>query len=302
MAVFARKLKEMVPDAKVLSSKKAEEVAEQMIDRVLKDVLGVASLNDLDGLPIVLRKTAYDKLKEQAYQLLKPLLLPLIERENSQKALAKDSGSTFFGDLSKALAKDIFKKLPVVVSSYRALGIEFFTLVSKNAPTDIQADEFATEIAKLAKLNSQKVVTTDDLALAYASIAKTTVTPEIIGKLNERKAINAILNVLITPEEITEALGNVLPSADKKLLQSLAGEMHHLTHNSPEAYQHFSGFGEAYIEGILLQVFLRIAKINPPKQGEDSFVILTKKLLVEATKKIQEAKKGAPSQGNRSGA
>lgn len=290
MEVLARKLKEKVPTAQDLKNKTSLEVARQIVDDVLQDVLGISSMHDLDGIPIALRKVIYSKLKEQAYLQLTPLLLPMIERDKNRIELQKASGSTFFGDVSTALAKDIFTLIPIALSSYRAIASEMFILLSPHhQPTEAEIDGLAEEIDKLVKLEKQQVITQDDLALSFAKVAKTPVIPEFKEKLENHKVLEGILNVLITPEEITEAVGNVLPTVDKKLLKALAGEMHDLTHSS-KAYESFSSFGEAAIEGVLLKLFMHVAQKNPPQNGEESVIILTKKLMIEVVKKYKEQK------------
>ena len=101
-----------------------------MIDRVLADVLGIVSPSDLDGIPIALRTIGFEKLKEQAYQQLTPLLLPMIEVKQSREKLRNLSGSKFLGNLSTALAKDLFTLPPLTVNSYRAIAIDLFEQLS----------------------------------------------------------------------------------------------------------------------------------------------------------------------------
>ena len=98
-------------------------------------------------------------------------------------------------------------------------------------PTEDEADQFAQEIAQIVKLNKEGVVTNGHLADAYAKVAKVVLTAEekqeLIEQLDERKAIKEILNILITPEEITEkirvSMPNVDPEADESIYQRNAG-------------------------------------------------------------------------------
>lgn len=302
----ARQLKDEVAPTEEIVRRKTqevtrqmnEEVARQMIDQVLSEVLGIKSSNDLDGIPTVLRKIGYEKLKEKAYQQLTPILIPMIEVHQNRAKLQKLSGSKFLGKLAGAISKDLFAMLPLTVNSYRAIGSELFVLLSGRQPTSLEADRFAQEIAQLAKLNQEVSITSEHLAQAYAKAANVTLTGDALqmmsGVLEKRQALNAILNVLITPEEMTAAIGAALPTVDSKLLNAFAGEMQSLVHNSPTAYQHFSGFAEAYAEGMLLKVLILVAEKNPPQKKKDTLIVLTEKLLDAAAKKFEDAKTHPP--------
>lgn len=300
LTVLARKLENILPDTEDLQGRTAEEVAQDMINRVLADVLGIVSSSDLDGIPIALRAIGFEKLKEQAYQQLTPLLLPMIEVKQSREKLRNLSGSKFLGKISQALAKDLFSLLPLAVNSYRAIGIDLFELLSEREPTAEEADQFAQEIAKLVKLNKEGVVTNEHLADAYVKVAQVVLTAEekqeLIEQLDERKAINEILNIVITPEEITEKIRVSMPKADPALMEAFTNELQGVVHNNPDAYQHFSGFGEAYLEAILLNVFIRIAEKNPRQDeaGKDTLIVLVEKLLENSAAKFEETKGEAP--------
>lgn len=300
LAVMARKLESLVPSAEDLKDRTAEDVASKMIDDVLSDVLGIKSANDLDGIPIVLRTIGYAKLKEKAYLHLTPLLIPMIERNQNRTKLQHLSGSKFLGNLSAALSKDLLNLLPLAVNSYRAIGIELFVLLSGRQPSSAEADDFAKKITQIVNLNKDVAVTSETLAEAYAEVVNVKLTAdalqEMAGKLNKQNALENILNVLATPEEMTEAIEEALPTADPMLLEAFAAEVQNLIHNSPQAYQHFSGFAEAYVDGMLLRIFIRLAEKNPPQLKKDSLIILTEKLLDAAAKKFAEAKDRPPEE------
>ena len=112
LAVLTRKLRDLPLNAETIKDKNSEEIARQMIDQLLQDVLGIASQHDLEGIPLALQKIAYEKIKEQAYQQLMFLMVPIIERAKNRKQLKLQSGSKFLGHLCEALTKDIFHLLP----------------------------------------------------------------------------------------------------------------------------------------------------------------------------------------------
>lgn len=294
LTVLAGKLSNMIPKAEELVGKSAEEVAQQMIDQALKDVLGFESADDLDGIPMIMRGVGFAKMKEQFYRQLVPLILPMIEREQNKAKLKDLSGSPFLGHLCEALSKDLFTLLPPVVNSYRGIAKELFVLLVQNNPTDNEIDQFALEITELLQRNKQFPITSLQLAQACAKAANLDRTPEALQvwakTLDQHQALNAILNVLISPEQIAALIGQAIPTVDAKLLQGVADQIQNFVHGNHQAYQHLSVFASAYTEGVLLKIFIRVAEKNPPQNGKDSFVILTEKLLDEAAAKIQEAK------------
>lgn len=300
IASLVANLKNVVPTPEKLKGKNTEEVGQEMIDSMLKDVFGLGSADDLEGIPIVLRKICFTKLKEKAYHHLLPFLLPLIEREKNKVKLKDLSGSAFLGHLSEALAKDLFPLLPAWVNSYRAVGIELFVLLSARQPTKDEADQFASEIAELVKRDKQFPVTDSQLADAYAKVAvlQTTasVQDDLVAKLETRQAIKAILNIKITPEDLRSEIGKKMPSVPPALLEAVAGEMQSLIHDHHQDLQQGPGFLEACVEGVLLKVFIRIAEKNPPQNGKDSLILLTEKLLDEAAKSFDQAKRRPPQE------
>jgi hypothetical protein len=293
LIVITQKLKDLAQGAKLVPGQRTEDVVHQMIDQVLDDVLGIASVQDLNSIPPILRKIAYGKIKEQAYQQLTPLILPIIEREQSRAELQDKSGSNFLGSLCQALSKDLFALLPVSVKSYRPIAEELFALLSDQLPTDGQIDDFAKEIADLVKRENVK---NSSLIQAYAKVANQTlelIDQEVLkAKLEGCKAKDNINNIKITPEEIATSISRFFPHLDAKLQQALANELQGLIHNSPAVYQNVADFAGAYIEGVLLKLFIGIAKRSPQAAGKDTLIVLTAKLLDVTTGKYQEMKDG----------
>ncbi len=295
LTVVTQKLKDLAQKVEPVAGQKTEEVARQMIDQVLDEVLGIASMQDLDSIPPALRKLAYDKIKEQAYQQLTPLILPIIERGQSRTELKDLSGSNFLANLCQALSKDVFILLPFSVKSYRPIAEELFKLLSvpDYQPTAAEIDDFAKEIATLVK---DKNLKNSSLVKAYAKVAKQPLESinqeELKAKLEERKVKDEINNILMTPEDIAAAIGKGVPHLDAKLQQALADELQAVLHTGSAVYQNVSDFAGAYIEGVLLKVFIGVAKKNPKQASKDTLIVLTEKLLDVAAKKYQEMKGG----------
>ena len=291
LKVLTGKLKAIVPEQ--LNGKTAEEVASQMIDEVLEDVLGITSQKHLEGIPPALRKRIYKKIKVKAHQKLAPLLLPMIERSQNRVKLDKLSGSKFLGSLSEALSHDTFSLLPVSINSYRAIGDKYFTQLSGKQPSEDESKQVAKEIIALMELNKDEAIEADFLAKVYDKVIKSGLTKaeqkELIAK-----ALKEILSVQATPEEIVKAIGEAMPSFDQAVLDSFAAELQGFIHDNQDAYQNITSFAQAYAEGVLLKIFIRVAEKNPPKGGKDTLVVLTEKVLDKVAEKSKEAKTRSP--------
>lgn len=294
LAVITRKLKELPPQNNALRNKTAEEVARDMIDQVLEEILGITSKDDLEGIPLPLKQLVYDKIKEIAYEQLAPLMLPIIEREKDCQKLETLSGSKFLGALTKKLSSDIFDLLPLASKSYSAIAGDLWTLLTKQAPTEDQLAQFTQEIEELVQKAKDKNITNRALVKAYARVAGIKLTHQekidLRAQLAERQAKQEIRNVLMTPEEIVLAITEDIPGLDNNLKQAFADELQGLIHRDPASYQNLSAFVNSYVEGILLKFFAGVAKKNPSQAGKDTLVIVTEKLLALVTSKYQQAK------------
>lgn len=294
LAVLTQKLKVLASQAQGVEGKTTEEVARGLIDKVLSDILTIKTQEDLEGIPLPLRRLAYEKLKEQAYQFLTPLVLPLIERNNQRDALERVSGSGFLGRLCEALSKDTFALLPVGLNSYHEVAKKLFVELAGSAPTDEQAERLTQEIVTLLQNASQKNLTNKAILQAYSKVTGVKLTAlqqtEKLTKLKKMQAKDEIKNVLITPEEIVASISGLLPHTSPFFRQSIVDEIYGLTHRQPVSYQNVTGVAQSYVESLLLKVFVRIAAKNPPQEGKDSLLVMTEKLVAAVTHKYHEAK------------
>jgi hypothetical protein len=294
LEALTRKLQELTANAEAIKDKAPEEVIRQLIDQLFAKLIGVSSQDELEGIPPVLKEIVYEKLKEQAYEQLTPFMLPIIKRAQNHIQLEKRSGSKFMGSLATALSKDLFYLLPAGVKSYRAIADKLFVLLHGQNPTAEQANQFAQEITTLVKQSKDKNVTHHALVEAYARVAKVDLDQgqkdELIARLEARQAKEEIKNVVITPEEFLGFIEDILPAMDSPLKQAFADHIQRLIHNSPNVYQNLSHFVGSYVEGVLLEAFMRIAEKNPPGKGKDSFIVLTENLLDKTTEKAQKAR------------
>jgi hypothetical protein len=298
LVVLTRKLKDLTIDEKVVADKSAEEVTRQIVDQLLEEVVGIASKDDLEGLPAGMRNVAYEKLKEVAYQHLTPLLLPMIERTQNRVELERLTGSKFLGNLSEALAKDVFYLLPAGVKSYRSIAAKLFVLLSDGKqPSDQEIEQFAQSIQSLMEKLKDKNVTHKSLVQAYAKVVNIKITSDQLAnqkaKLDRCHAKEEIQNVLMTPEEITDLITADVSNLDPELQKAFANAIQGLIHNSPDIYGHVSDFAGSYVEGMLLRVFLKIAEKNPPQKDKDTLVVITEKLLEMAATKFRDNKKSS---------
>lgn len=298
--VITRKLKELPPSSNALRNRSAEEVAHDLIDQVLTEILGIKTQEDLEGIPLPLKKLVYDKIKDIAYEQLSPLVLPIIEREQDRKALKTLSGSDFLGSLSITLSLDIFDLLPLASKSYQAIASELWTVLAEQAPTADQLNQFTLEIEELVKAAKEKNITNKALVKAYVKVAQVNLTIEqkidLRAKLAERQAKEEIRNVLMTPEKIVELVSESIPGLSAELKLAFIAELQDFIHHNPESYKNLSAFVSSYVEDILLKFFAGIAKKNPPQGDKDTLVIVTEKLLALATSKYQAAKGRSPEE------
>ncbi len=294
LAVITRKLKELPPGSNALRNRSAEEVARDMIDQVLTEILGIKSQEDLEGIPLPLKELVYSKIKDIAYEQLSPLVLPIIEREQDRKTLKTLSGSDFLGGLSITLSIDIFDLLPLASKSYQAIASELWMVLATQAPTADQLNQFTQEIEELVKAAKDKNITNKALVKAYAKVAQLHLTieekRELRSKLAAKHAKEEIRNVLMTPEKIVELVSESIPGLSAELKSAFIAELQDFIHHNPESYKNLSAFVSSYVEGILLKFFAGVAKKNPPQGDKDTIVIVTEKLLALATSKYQAAK------------
>lgn len=303
LAVITEKLKNLaatsvfIPKAGQTAEETArdvEQTAHNMIDQVLKEVIGISAEKDLDGIPVFLRERVYDILHKQAYQQLTPLIKPMIERNLSRAELEKQSGSKFLGDLCEGLSTDFFALLPTFVKSHEALAEEIFTLLAGKKPDADQLEQFTPEITALLLNNTVK---NHRILSAYEKVIGHTLTPdetvELTAKLKEKEIENTAIDIYFTPEEITSIVGELAPHLDARLKKDMAKELQEFL-NNPNIYPNGSEFVRAYVEGAMLKLFIGAANKNPKDGNKDTLIVITEKLLDAIVQKFKEAKAGKP--------
>ena len=291
LTVLTEKLKNLELGIAELQGKNDEEIARHMIDRLIGNIIGVVSKDDFKGIPLPLQKMAYDKLKEVAYQHATPYLLLMIEK--TRAALEKASGSPFLGNLSHAISRDIFKLIPTLVSSYKPIAAEIHSLLYDQSATQVQIDQMAEKIAALVE-KSDKVKLTNQ-AILEAFIKADDLNAEKLKalkiKLREKGVKQKINNIIIAPEEIVALIKeSLLPQMPAQLQAALAKEIQNFTHDKPVVYKNISEFAQGYVEGVLLNAFMGMAKKNPPDQDKhkDSMLVAMEKLFDLAEIKFKE--------------
>ncbi len=299
MAIITEKLKKLSINAVPKIGQSAEEAAREMIDDVLMDICDFYSKEDLTILPASLKELAFEKIKEQAYHQLTPLILPMIERNQNRALLETLSGSPVLGNLCKALSRDVFGILPSAIKSYHPIAKEILILFDKEKiPSDEQVEMFSIEIANLVK---EKKVKDHLLIETYEKITKKSLS-EIEKKqlrilLEERKVKAEIKNIIVTPQEIASMVGTFAPHLDEETKILFAKEMEVFFQNKSETSMNASDFIGAYLEGVFLNIFIQIAEKNPKEvsgdpsiPSKDSLVVITEKLLEVVSKEYSEAK------------
>lgn len=300
LTIITGKLKGLAIHAVRKDGQTSEEVARELIDSVLTGIIDIKSKEDLGMVPGYLQQLIYEKIKEQAYLQLTPFILPMIERNHNREILKDKSGSDFMGSLCEALSKDLFTLAPAIVNSYHVIAKDVLTLLSNGKqPTPAQIKEFAFEIGTLVE---NKNVKNHLLIKAYSKVIKKALTQDdqesLKLKLVKRNIKDNIKNIVVTPESIAESIGALIPHMNEKLKNSLVDEIQKYMHGGSDSYLNGSTFVGAYIEGVLLKVFIGVAEMNPKQVSDsptvpakDSMIVLTEKLLDIATTKFQEAKK-----------
>lgn len=297
LEVATEKLKDLADKAVPLPGQNPEERARQIIDEVVKDLLNLDSKEQLKMIPLSLQQLVYDKIKEQAYRQFTPFILPIIERNENRLVLADLSGSDFMGSLCQALSKDLFKLTPAALNSYRAIAKDILEDLSDDY-TDLQAEELGSQIGALVK---EKNVKHHLIVQAYAKVMKKKMSEEEKNQIKERlkkgQFKNKIKAILTTPEEIAASIGQAIPHLNEELQKKMSKEIQSFIQGGSDAYSNSSDFIAAYLEAVLLKVFIGIAQKNPKQEdatssdsSKDSVIVLTEKLLTVIHQKYQQAR------------
>ncbi|CAF24488.1 hypothetical protein [Candidatus Protochlamydia amoebophila] len=302
LAVIGEKLNNFIQDPTLIQGRSKEEAASLVTEKILKNILGVQSEQDIIGIPAVLQKMAYQILKEQAYEHLSPVLLPMIEKEQNKEILKHASGSKLLGNLARAFSKDVFKVFPSVFRSLRPTANLIFKDLAGREPTSAELDEFTHKIAELTEHAREQMITNKAVVDAYLQTAHLHIENEVeftnLIQIIDQKSyrdqlfilLEELFDVLITPEQVTNSLQKGLPQMNGIIAQQLANQLESTTHLDNPAYQNLSGFASNYVESMFLRLFVKIAQKNPPSRGKDSLIVLTEKLLAVVERKYQEAK------------
>lgn len=107
LTVMTDKLKKLALNATPKEGVSVEETAHEMIEKVLHEILGIKDKDQLEMIPIAFRETVFKMMHEQAFQQVTPIIIPLIERNQTREKLDQVSGSEFLGHLSKAMSNDL---------------------------------------------------------------------------------------------------------------------------------------------------------------------------------------------------
>lgn len=295
------KLIKMIPSVEELKDKTSTDVAHEMVDRVLAELLHISSPQDLEALPFGLTKTIYEKIKSKTHEQLVPLVKPMIERVQDRKRLEDLSGSEFLGSLSAVLPKDLFTMLPKAINSYEEVGEQLFQFISLETHSQApqKAREFTQEIVNLIK----DQVPIDNASLVEIYIKVTGIImpsrekQRLQGALDTWDAKGKINAIRVTSEEIGSMLAQKFPHVNPNLLnifvKAFVGEVQGLIHDHP-AYKNISNFFESYLEGVFLKLMIRIAEKNPSVNGKDSVMVLTEKVLAVSAKAYLDINLGRP--------
>jgi hypothetical protein len=298
--VIGGKLNKMVKNP-ALEGLSREEAARIMCQDLLNEVFGLRK--QLPGVPPALQKTVKTSIQIAAFENLSPLLYPIIEKEMAKVRLNQASGSKFFGNLSKALAKDPFTLLPSLFGSREPLGKEIFTLLAEREPTDEELLNFIEECQAIVQGDDIEATPRSFLKAFYRAVQEEPGEAEYNTLLNrlegeDRGAVLALIKkfsaIVMTPETIAEIAKSAVPDLDVHLQRELSDQLQKATRGGSAAYQGIASFAGEYIEGMAVRFFQRVAEKNPPVPGKDSFVVLTENLLKAAERLYTEAQTDEP--------
>lgn len=100
---------------------------------------------------------------------------------------------------------------------------------------------------------------------------------------------------LVTPEKISALLTEKFPALPLPLRQKMTADLDTFLHQFPQIEGSGFSFVDAYLESVLMNIFLQIAEKNPPKEGKDTLIVLAEHLLEVTARKYQEAKASGKS-------
>lgn len=281
VTTITNKLKNLEFNARDLE-KTDEEIARTMIDHVISNILGVDHPDVFKGIPLPLQQLVFEKITEVAYKHATPILLPSIERYRNRANLKVLSGSNFLGNLSRAISQDIFKFIPIAISSYKKIVRETYEIFYDQDASVEQVEQMATEIAALVKNSNNSKLTNRTLLEVFIKGKELDEGQKaaLAERLRNHGVKQTIKSVVITPEEIIALIKkDLLPQMPAALQARLEKEIQVFIHQKTNAYNNIVEFAEGFVDGILLNVFTQVAKKNPPSGENDSLLIATQKML-----------------------
>ncbi len=104
----------------------------------------------------------------------------------------------------------------------------------------------------------------------------------LFGRLSQTMAkdLFTLLPKVLSPKALAAAIQAEAPSVTPEIEIHLADGFEQLLHGeSSTLYEQLSTLGEPYLEGVLICLFQTIAEKHPPKDGKDSLLLLSDKLL-----------------------
>ncbi len=95
-----------------------------------------------------------------------------------------------------------------------------------------------------------------------------------------------------TPEQVIEMMASYIPGFNEELKKPLIAEFQGFIEQGPAHYKQATEDLQPYVEGLLLKMFIRLAKKNPAQgpqnpgeQGKDTFIVVAEKLLQKTGEK-----------------
>jgi len=259
------------------------ELANELMDELILEILKLKSPSDLVGIPIALQELVYTKLKKQIYEHATPFLFPLIEREQQRARLIARSESKFLSDLSQSLSKDLFQQLPYFVNDYYTAAKK----ICEHLNTDDEQliNQFAQAIAERQKSKS-KNLTNRELIQIYAQVTNKNeekLLQDHLSVLKEIQANELVKATLMTPEKIVDLISQAIdnPKMSDEFKTQLTAELNHFIQPVAGEENKKTVFIQWWLDGVILQIFNRIVEKYPPLNQKDSVIRLVETLLKE---------------------
>jgi len=276
--VITEKLKDLIPQAKREGTN--EEVARTIIEQLISEIGGLKNQTDFQGVPLPLQNLVYTKFHEVFNQYLTPVIIPILEIENSRQHLNEISGSERFNELGTAIISLVFNNIPRVINNYQAIAEKIQITLSAERTVDEKTTYLlANKIEELVNFNK----------LSH-ELPKLVSSPKLVEKLN-KLIVNSFLDEKLQkkiqkliPDRLLakEVFDLAVQTPNKKISETLLVQAYLETVENKVSQEEFKAMEKALEQGLFIKQINQI--LLTPKE---MFGLLKTMALPNADKELE---------------